>query len=61
MKWISVIRMKPAEMQDVLVFDDAHGIFVAYYFESSGCFIRSLDGARLTHASYWMPLPAVPV
>lgn len=55
------MKVKPEEMQDVLVFDDAHGIYVAYYFESCSCFIRSVDGARLTHASYWMPLPAVPV
>ena len=61
MKWISVIKVKPAEMQDVLVFDDAQGIFVAYYFESCSCFVRSVDGARLKHATYWMPLPEVPV
>jgi hypothetical protein len=61
MMWIPVMRTKPEEMQEVLIFDDAFGISVGYYFEATNCFIGSVDGIRLKHASFWMPLPDSPL
>lgn len=59
--WISVMREKPEEMQDILIYDDVKGLNLGYYFEPKGIFIASADGKRLTHVSFWMRIPEVPL
>ena len=58
--WIATKKTMPAEMDEVLVFDGQKGVVIGHYFESANAFIRAFDGARLLHASYWMPLPELP-
>lgn len=59
--WIDTETTKPEEMHEVLVFDQEKGIFIGHYFESTNSFIRTLDGARLLGARYWMKIPELPV
>ena len=61
MSWISVVNSKPEEMEEVIIFDSAQGIVIGFFYPISNSFIRSVDGSRLTHVSYWMPLPKLPV
>lgn len=61
MSWISVVNSKPEEMQEVIIFDSAPGIVIGFFYPFSNSFIGSVDGTRLTHVSYWMPLPELPV
>lgn len=61
MNWIPVIHEKPQDRNEVLIFDDAQGLHISYYIKGSNSFISSVDGARFTHVSFWMPVPEVPV
>lgn len=61
MSWISVVKSKPEEMREVLIFDDTIGMVVGYYYPSSNSFFGSVDGVRLTRATHWMPLPELPL
>jgi hypothetical protein len=61
MSWISVVSSKPEDMQEVIIFDSAQGIVIGFFYPFSNSFIASVDGTRLKHVSYWMPLPELPV
>ena len=54
------MNSKPEEMEDVIIFDSSQGIVIGYFYPFSNSFIGSVDGSRLTHVSYWMPLPEIP-
>lgn len=60
MNWIPLIQQKPQDRNEVLIYDDNQGIHVSYYLKVSNSFISSVDGARFTHVSFWMPVPEVP-
>ena len=60
MDWILVDQVMPADMTEVLAFDEKKGILISYYFKETDCLIGTVDGMRLYHARYWMPLPGLP-
>lgn len=60
MNWIPVDKVMPAEMMEVLTFDETRGIIIGYYFKETNCFIGTVDGVRIHNARFWMPLPTVP-
>ena len=58
--WLSIEKSIPEEMREVIVFDEDKGVFIGHYFQSANSFIRTVDGARLSGAKYWMPIPELP-
>ena len=61
MNWTSAIQYKPSHLEEVLIFDDLQGFRVGYYSFITDTFFGIADGSKLSHATYWMPLPAVPM
>jgi hypothetical protein len=61
MNWTSAIQHKPSDLEEVLIFDDTQGFRVGYYSLGTDTFFGIADGAKLSHATYWMPLPEIPV
>jgi hypothetical protein len=58
--WISTEKTMPEEMHEVLIFDAEKGVVIGHYFGLADSLIRTFDGARLTHAKYWMFIPELP-
>lgn len=59
--WISILKQKPDDLQEVLIFDERLGINIAQYYKSMDAFIGKDDRALLKQAKFWMPLPPLPV
>ena len=57
MSWTSVLEKKPADSQQVLIFDDVNGYVIGYYHKAGGVFVGSVDGARINDARFWRLLP----
>ena len=58
--WISVLKQKPDDLQQVLIFDEQLGINIAHYYKSMDAFIGKDDRVLLKQAKFWMPLPSLP-
>lgn len=58
--WISILKQKPEDLQEVLIFDELLGINIAQYYKSMDAFIGKDDRVLLKHTKFWMPLPASP-
>lgn len=61
MSWISIINTKPEDLKQVLIFDRVNECMIGYYDRTAGNFVGSVDGARISHAIFWKPLPELPV
>jgi hypothetical protein len=57
MTWIPVLDNKPKDLPLVLIFDDVDEYIIGYYYEAGGFFVGSVDGARISKARFWKPLP----
>lgn len=60
MNWISIFDTNPEDLQQVLIFDEVNECIIGYYNGAEAFFIGSVDGARISNALFWQPLPELP-
>jgi hypothetical protein len=60
MSWISPLKEEPADMQEVLIYDEGQGIQIANYYKSIHSFVGRIKGIRFKQVSFWMAIPPVP-
>ena len=58
MMWQPINNNHFEELENMLLLDQVDGICIGFYFEETDCYIRDLDGKKLTCITHYCFIPS---